>query len=165
MLFVPNTSQRVVETIRFEGDRFGDPELRLLDPFGDCDSYLGLGNTLITEKGAINAILHVPKLKGFSGLGMPYGDLLCKALAQAHELRDLGLDRTNITPDGLKYLARLKYLWIISLSKTAVDDSGLKHLEGLSALSWLSLGETKVTAAGLKLSWLAVQVESRGLIL
>jgi hypothetical protein len=58
------------------------------------------------------------------------------------------LERSDVTDEGLKHLAKLAKLRSLDLRQTAVTDAGLKHLEGMVELRELFVTSSKVTDAG-----------------
>ncbi|MEO8127255.1 MAG: amidohydrolase family protein [Bryobacteraceae bacterium] len=70
-------------------------------------------------------------------------------LAPFVNLRDLDLNDTPMTDDGMKALAGMKHLQRLSVRDTFVGDEGLKQIAGLTELVALDLSGTKVTDAGL----------------
>lgn len=95
------------------------------------------------------------------------------ALAPFVNLRDLDLNDSPFTDDGMKSLAGMKHLARLSLRDTFVGDEGLKQISGLTELVALDLSGTKVTDAGLsqlkglkklqKLTLLGTKVTDEGL--
>lgn len=71
-------------------------------------------------------------------------------LANATELVMLGLRRTKVEGEGLKYLSGLKKLRTLLLGDTQVDDDALANLAGLDGLVELGLSNTRVTDAGMR---------------
>lgn len=88
-------------------------------------------------------------------------------------LRDLDLNDTPFTDDGMKALTGMKHLAHLSVRDTFVGDEGLKQIAGLTELLALDLSGTKVTDAGLdhlkglkklqKLTLLGTKVTDEGL--
>ena len=66
------------------------------------------------------------------------------------QLRDLTLDGTSITDDGLVHLKGFTNLRCLSMGSVHVTDGGLHHLKVLPQLEQLNLAGTQVTDAGLK---------------
>ena len=64
-------------------------------------------------------------------------------------LRNLDLNGTQITNDGLAHLKGLIELRRLSVDATEVTNDGLKHLQGMTQLTQLELSSTKVTGTGL----------------
>jgi Leucine-rich repeat (LRR) protein len=65
-------------------------------------------------------------------------------------LRELHLQSSGVTTDGLKKLAKFKKLTFLDLNGVAVTDEGLKVLASFSALKDIGLNNAKVTDRGLK---------------
>jgi hypothetical protein len=64
-------------------------------------------------------------------------------------LRQLSLDHTRITDEGLKNLKGLRELDYLGLEGTSITDAGLANLRDLPKLSVLALDDTEITGAGL----------------
>ncbi len=74
---------------------------------------------------------------------------LAERLEGLTTLRELNLDKTQITDKGLVHLRGLSSLQNLSLCNTQITDAGLMHLKDLIQLKLLHLHETQVTDAGL----------------
>jgi len=70
-------------------------------------------------------------------------------LAKFSELKCLALDHTQVTDVGVGYLKRLPKLKLLCLAYTQVSDTGLEHLKGLPHLEEIALSGTHVTDSGL----------------
>ena len=66
------------------------------------------------------------------------------------QLRELWLDGTQITDDGLVHLAGMSRLQWLSLGGTQITDNGLVHFKGMARLRYVSLDGTNVTNEGVK---------------
>jgi WD40 repeat protein len=64
-------------------------------------------------------------------------------------LRDLNLDHTEITDQGMKVIGGLEGLVKLSLTNTQVTDAGLAELKNLTRLEFLRLDKLPITDAGL----------------
>jgi Leucine-rich repeat (LRR) protein len=88
-------------------------------------------------------------------------------------VRNVWLNETQVSDEGLKHLSGLTSLQKLWLQNTQISDEGLKHLNSMSNLIWLYLDNTQVSDEGLKsltslanLSWLALndtQISNEGL--
>ncbi len=65
------------------------------------------------------------------------------------ELRELGLNWTDVTDAGLAHLQGCTHLRRLWLKGTKVTNAGLAHLQGCTRLRRLYLNDTKVTDVGL----------------
>ncbi|WP_425397827.1 leucine-rich repeat domain-containing protein [Aeoliella sp.] len=65
------------------------------------------------------------------------------------ELRELGVDSSNITDQGLQSLSKLRKLETLYLSGTQITDDGLSHLVDLDKLQTLTLAYNSITDEGL----------------
>lgn len=93
----------------------------------------------------------VVRLKGLSlakltFVDTPLSDDCLDSVARL-DLRELWLDHTQITDEGLKQLAPLKNLEVLNLIGTAVSDDGLESLKQLPSLKHVMLQDTRVTQA------------------
>ena len=66
------------------------------------------------------------------------------------QLAWLKIGHTNITDNGLVYIAACTSLHLLQADYTAITDKGLDQLKNLTALQSLNLTGTKVTAEGIK---------------
>lgn len=66
------------------------------------------------------------------------------------ELPTLDLTDTQVTDEGLAYIAQLSILRFLFLRRTPVTDAGLSYLLKLPRLEWLDLSETAVSDAGVR---------------
>ena len=80
-------------------------------------------------------------------LGKPQGKLTER---DAAVVKDLHLDGSQITDEGLKDVAKLKHLERLDLSDTKITDSGLKEVAKLQKLKSLRLNDTEISDEGLK---------------
>ncbi len=79
--------------------------------------------------------------------GVTDGDLA--ALQGLTHLRDLNLDHSEVSDEGMKVLAGLDSLVKLSLTNTQVTDAGLAELRPLTGLEFLRLDRLPITDAGL----------------
>lgn len=151
VFFELGTNMQVVETIALRGPKFGDQELRLLDPFpSDMPFFLGFVNTKVSDAG-MAYVRRFTRLRGFSLFQMPSTDAALVHLQPSSDLSDLTLSEIKITSAGFKQLdlSPCVKLSSLSLSKTLLDDESLEQIARLPALTWLSVGGTKITDRGL----------------
>jgi len=88
---------------------------------------------------------------GYLGLdGTQVTDKGLKWLHGMDRIRQLQLCGTQITDDGLKHLEGMAGLTVLYLSDTEISDTGLEHLQGLKSLDRLALDRTRVSDAGLE---------------
>jgi uncharacterized membrane protein len=99
-----------------------------------------------------NNILVVPVAQGSNYLMVNFvnarssGDEILNVLTPlAEQVVWLNLERTKVTDEGMKTIARLSKLRTLYLNYTTVGDTGIQVLENLPALSYLNLVGTKVT--------------------
>ena len=78
-------------------------------------------------------------------LKKPEGEL---TEADLEKVIRLDLDRTQITDEGLKEVAKLQNLEGLNLRETQITDESLKDVAKLQKLELLALEGTKVTKAG-----------------
>jgi hypothetical protein len=79
-----------------------------------------------------------------------YDDDDARHLKELTELRELWLDQSKVTGDGLAHLAGMTQLQWLSLGDTQITDNRLAHLKGMTKLTSLRLDHTEVTDAGLE---------------
>ena len=77
------------------------------------------------------------------------GDEVLPIVARLPDLRELGLERTNVTDAGLKHLQPLRKLEYLMLTETSIGDAGVHELRNLPQLYHLNLGGTKATDAAI----------------
>ena len=82
-------------------------------------------------------------------LGPETTDAMLVYVKDLQKLRDLAMQETKVTDDGLKNLAGLVHLEKLNLTNTQVSDAGLMHLQRLTALKRLRLAHSRVSGAGL----------------
>jgi uncharacterized membrane protein/mono/diheme cytochrome c family protein len=99
-----------------------------------------------------NNILVVPVAQGSNYLMVNFvnarssGDEALDVLTPlAEQVVWLNLERTKVTDEGMKTIAKLSKLRTLYLNYTTVGDVGVQPLENLSALSYLNLVGTKVS--------------------
>jgi uncharacterized membrane protein len=99
-----------------------------------------------------NNILVVPVARGSNYLMVNFvnarssGDEALDVLIPlAEQVVWLNLERTKVTDEGMKTIAKLSKLRTLYLNYTTVGDEGLQPLENLPALSYLNLVGTKVS--------------------
>jgi hypothetical protein len=80
--------------------------------------------------------------------GRASDDLLAR-LVWFDRLRELSLERTEVTDAGLSHLTGVKPLHRLSLRGSPITDVGLLHLARMPRLQEIDLRETRVTAAGI----------------
>ncbi len=80
-------------------------------------------------------------------LGKPRGELTER---DAAVIKDLHLDGSQITDEGLKNVAKLQHLERLDLSDTKITDAGLKEVAKLQKLKSLRLNDTEISDEGLK---------------
>jgi len=83
----------------------------------------------------------------FTHMGAKDADL--EPLQHIKHLQMLILAYTDITDDGLKYIADLPRIHQISLKGTKITDEGLKHLSTLTSVEELDLSDTGVSDTGM----------------
>ncbi len=71
-------------------------------------------------------------------------------IAGLTRLEALLLEGTQVTNDGLAHIGKLTQLRELSLNRTQVTDDGLTHIGGLTRLQYLYLNDTQVTDEGLE---------------
>jgi internalin A len=77
-------------------------------------------------------------------------DQLVELMATRPEIRDLRIEETQVTDEGLRHLAELPYLTHLDLSYTRLSDAALVHVGKLKNLQSLSLeGCGSITGSGL----------------
>jgi hypothetical protein len=81
---------------------------------------------------------------GWAWLRNPIGDEYFQEVVEVH------CDKTKITDDDLRLLARLPKLRVLALNQTGISDEGLTHVSQLMTLTYLGLNGTKITDAGLQ---------------
>jgi len=84
---------------------------------------------------------------------LPYSeftDVQMPLIAQAPALRNLALDGTRITDDGLAHLIGLKNLETLSISDNDITDRGARLLGRMMSLKHLDLRGTRVTGAAIE---------------
>jgi len=62
-------------------------------------------------------------------------------------LEELGLTKTRVADDGLRYLNGLRSMRRLYLSDTKITDDGLSQLDGMEHLEILDLSGTAITDA------------------
>jgi hypothetical protein len=72
-----------------------------------------------------------------------------KQVIRAPNVRSLSFTETQITDSGLAELGPLTGLQFLRLDATGVTDAGLAHLRAFPRVWWLSLYQTAITDAGL----------------
>jgi hypothetical protein len=72
-----------------------------------------------------------------------------KHLEAVTSLRYLSVENTEVTDDGLKFIANLRGLDALDVSGTRVTDDGLRHLVDMPALNLINAARTAVTKQGL----------------
>ena len=82
-------------------------------------------------------------------------DLVSARLGEEHApgftvVKDLDLNDTLVTDDGLQHLSGLTNLELLTLDFTEITDAGVEHLVGLTNLRELSLRRTQVTGDGIQ---------------
>ena len=102
---------------------FGDEEMALLRPLAQQVTWLDLGGTGVTDRGA-------------------------DVLAELPHLSRLHLERTSVTDVTLARLDSLDHLDYLNLYGTDVTDEGIAHLGDLRSLETVYLWQTDVTAEG-----------------
>ena len=63
---------------------------------------------------------------------------------------EVKLDRTQVTDEDLRLVARLPEVTDLSLEQTQVGDAGMGHLKSMARLEWLNLFGTQVGDNGLR---------------
>jgi hypothetical protein len=81
--------------------------------------------------------------------GKPVTDRDLDVLGAFSHVRDLYLQETRVTGEGMAWIRRLRHLEFINLADTPVTDDAAAHLKHLTQLRELNLNRTKVTDAGL----------------
>jgi len=91
------------------------------------------------------------ELRRLSFFNTPHiGDPALARLDRFPRLTMLGLYRTRITDEGLKYVGKLHGLESLDVSHSRITDSGVAHLKGLRGLKTLRLNHTLITDSGLE---------------
>lgn len=83
-----------------------------------------------------------------SPLGGRFDDRRVADLADCTELRELTLDDTAISSEGLAALPEMPQLATLNLRRTRVDDLGLEQLRRFPAIKLATLTGSRVTRAG-----------------
>ena len=133
-------------TLDFSGRAFGDDDLARLPAMPELED-LELARTWTTDTGL--ARLH--GLDSLDYLGLAETAVVGAGLASfaGTPLTRVDLSRSEITNDGLRYLAALESLSLLWLDGTQVTDAGLVHLFSLPLLAELHLSDTAVSDASL----------------
>ena len=92
-----------------------------------------------------------PDFKALRSLQLDHdaNDATLLYLENLHELRNLAMEESKITSDGLRHISGLTQLEKLNLSQTHVGDKGLEYLKPLVNLKRLRLAGTSVTGMGL----------------
>lgn len=85
----------------------------------------------------------------FNLASKPVGDDQLKGVNAIADVIWINLAGTNVTNDGLKYLAKMP-LKKLHLERTKIEDAGLQHLKSFKDLEYLNVYDTKITDAGLE---------------
>lgn len=130
----------------FSGRAFGDDDLAQLPAMPELED-LELARTWATDTGL--ALLH--GLDSLDYLGLAETAVVGPGLASfaGTPLTRVDLSHSEITNDGLRYLAALESLSLLWLDGTQVTDAGLEHLLSLPLLAELHLSDTAVSDASL----------------
>jgi len=114
-----------LRSIDFRKSQLGDRSLATLARLPNLESLCMYGNRF-TDAGLAVLAGH-PKLKSLRIGGLvetsPLGDAGVVHLARIPQLEDLGLQYTQVTPEGLKPLQRLPNLTAIYLQRSTADNS------------------------------------------
>ncbi|MBX3073288.1 protein kinase [Candidatus Obscuribacterales bacterium] len=131
---------------------FEDDDMHVVAQFaGSAQTQLSLAGSRVTGK----YLSHLLKIKMLNDLDLSntvIGDAECASVVgKLTQLRQLKLNSTSITDDGIKHLSRLRNLESLSIGKTRVTDSGLDALCKLPRLKELSVDECPgLTIAGIE---------------
>jgi hypothetical protein len=133
-------------TLDFSGRAFGDDDLARLPAMPELED-LELGRTWTTDTG----LARLQGLDSLDYLGLAETAVAGPGLASfaGTPLTRVDLSRSEITNDGLRYLATLESLSLLWLDGTQVTDAGLEHLLSLPLLAELHLSDTAVSDASL----------------
>lgn len=96
----------------------------------------------------IHYIAHLPQVATLLLTNTPVTDAGVKQLGTSN-VKNLYLNGTNVTDQGLEDVAKMSSIQVLNLSKTKVTDKGLKPLLSLNNLVWLLLSDTDITDSGL----------------
>ncbi|MDB5346500.1 MAG: hypothetical protein JWP89_4877 [Schlesneria sp.] len=105
---------------------------------------LHIASDLLTDV-AMGAICSLPKLKSLLLDGVPnVGDLGIANVSRIADLRELYLNGTQLTDEGVKAITSAKHLWSLSLKGTKITDTGVALLGKSAPLGILVLDGTPV---------------------
>jgi len=138
-----------LEVIDLEGCAVGDPGVAALAVLPL--RQLSFASTGITDKGAAALRVHAARLTSIDLGETNVGDAGLAWLADASNLVQLGLWRTQVSNRLLPLLEDARRLTSLDLSETAVDDAGMKILADtgvLGRLTSLDLSTTRVSDRG-----------------
>lgn len=76
-------------------------------------------------------------------------DVGLRYLVRFRQLEKVALDESNITDQGIECVARCPNIWNVQLTRTSITDEALKFLAKLEHLEQVGLSGTNVTDAGL----------------
>lgn len=122
---------------------------------------LTLANTKIGDD--LSALAKLTRVRKLDLTGCNITDRGVEILVQScPRLEQITLDKTKITNQSLKHLAKLQFLESIGLFGTAVDNTGLQEIRNLKHLEDVNVTETQVTPEAFQLLGPASKTWLRG---
>jgi hypothetical protein len=141
---------RLLKTLCVGSTGVSDKGLAYLKDLPELQSLNLIFNMSITNEGLAH-LRNCTHLTALDLFGTRVGDAGMAAVASIATLKELELDRTEVTDKGLVNLQKLSSLTVLHLNKlSGVTDEGLAHLEQLKTLRSIQVANTGVTLAGLK---------------
>ncbi len=137
-----------VKAIRLRSERISDKDLELLMVFPRL-AELNLALTSITDQSA-NRISQLSKLRKLNLDNTKITDGTLRHLLKL-PLETISLAGTEVSDEGMRWLAQIRTLERINLSQTKISNTGLERLSILPELKQLYLTKTKISGGAIAL--------------